>query len=1068
MRRQQRILRHRYSKMLRRRATWERDSSPRFQWPFQMRGRWLGNQINDIQHLSSTASNGAKVEDRDEAKQRQPDPWAEFHNNYESFRKAVDKAIERDPYGTLFGRKLQSPPSVNNSSWTSFAWIFEPKEREDNVVGKKAPGPPIYQRPAVGSSVKTEVDGHTHKSSPAQSTAKAAFTDEYEYDPISMRKVPKIKKAQDSVLASDSSRKTFFNTLFGEHGVDIPVKTYSPPKVYGYGSTVEAPKKVERKSENVKKHSENSRKVELMKLKASTLGNNLDTTAEYYGKYKDPAEIGDEPQPRKLARDSAEPSDDIPLFAGTTYEDKSSNSAKPQSQKSDWLRTEGFSAPATLTAKDDHVASKTPNKSLTKMQPALDRVRWKWPRPEVVEPLRPSKLQFALDRMNSAAKEIVAAKEPQQQNPNLRDSIRDNKAEDVDLLRPSDVRAKTRVTGPLKQDLEQMKKQTRQKLEADYTAQQQSHDYANTESSLSKSMTHVWKHVDQYPGGIVARTMKSMGISEGNFKKYRSGDRPTPDLTKRLGFNDQDLSKVSTIGKKPRLSSKPVPSFLPSVEVMNAQVADRARRTALQLDKTARDKNAEAADLHAIYLGKEIKSIYESEYGTIDVEHRQPVREAKAVDLSTGINETKSSTPHPLQSATIKEGVPRYPEIEAHVSQFEPQFAKIIDQAKSVKRQIHDVKTAVRNVDLARADRVQKSAEAQAASVRAVPDAEEEDFAQGLDEPVASHKMTVTDVVSLKRVEEPVFAEHESAVWEDEQPPPPSELKSRTYTAPYVILAYDSKSKSIEISETSMLQPNTRMQQSPLGIISRLQHASDFLKHFSALEASGYHLVDGQSTVLVFSKINPTTTKSSQESLADKQNRIATEEAASQPIIQELPDSPPRLSFEPTESQKMEAAKVLDELPIDVIPIPGPAAPTAPPTSPATTSKRAPSPKPREQVRRQEDVFSGQIKSTSAPSTSVYNPIDPEIQSKVRSKYSHPPPKDGLFKRFARGVRRVLLTAAAFAGGAYAIGVVAEGIGAQEQQKRIAGSNEGPRRKVVMEGYRPGTRAGIYSTESSR
>ena len=1068
MRRHQRILRHRYSKMLKRRAMWERDSSPRLQWPFQMRGRWLGNQINGIQNLCSTASNGAKVEDRDEVKQRKADPWAEFHNNYESFKKAVDKAIERDPYGTLFGRKLQSPPSVNNSSWTSFSWIFEPKERGDSVADTKAPGPQRYQQQATTSPVKTPEDGHTPTSSITQYSPKAAFTDEYEYDPISMRKVPKNKRAREGVLSAEPSRKTLFDTLFGENGVDIPVKTYKPPKIYGYGSQAESPKKVEPKSESAKKSSENSRKVELMKLKASTLGNNIDTTAEYYGKYKEPTEVRDETQPRKLTRDSAEPSDETPLFTGTTYEGKPSNLAGPQPRKSDWLQTEGFSAPVARKASEGGQLSKTPGKKFIKMQPSLDRVRWKWPTPEVAEPSKPSKLQFALDRMNDAAKEIAASKQPQQQSSYLRDSIHENKSEDVDLLRPSDVRAKSRATGPLKQDLEQMKKQTREKLEANYATHEQSHETDNVASPLSNGMTHVWKHVDQYPGGIVARTMKSMGIFEENFKKYRSSDGSASDLTQKLRFSDQTLSNVSTIYRKPKLSSRPVPSFYPSPEVIKAQAADHARRTALQNDKIAAGKNAAAADLHAISLGKEIKSIYESEYGTIDVKHRQPAKEATAVDLSASTNETKAPASHPLQSATVKEGVPRYPEIEAHVSQFEPRFAKIVDQAKGVKREIHDVKNAVRHVSSARAQRLQKFTEARAAAPEAAVEVDEEDFAQGLDEPVASHKTAVTEVVPPRRVENPVFAERESAIWEDEQPPPLSELKSRNYTAPYVILAYNPKSKSIEVSETSMLQPRSRMQPSPLGIISRLQHAPDFLKHFPALEACGYHLVDGQSLVLVFSKVNPTTTKLTQESLADKQNRIATEEAAAQPIIQDLPDSPPRASFEPTDAQKMEAAKVLDELPIDIIPIPGPTAPTAPPASPATTSKGAPSSRPQERVRRQEDVFSGQIKSTSAPSASMYNPIDPEILSKARSKYDLPPPKDGFFKRFARGVRRVLLTAVAFAGGAYAIGVVAEGIGAQEQQKRITGSDEGPRRKVVMEGYRPGTRAGIYSTQSSR
>ena len=59
-----------------------------------------------------------------------------------------------------------------------------------------------------------------------------------------------------------------------------------------------------------------------MALKAARLGNTIDTTAEYFGKYTPDAEKSVQ-EPAPAARDQTAPPDDAPLFSGTTYEGKS-------------------------------------------------------------------------------------------------------------------------------------------------------------------------------------------------------------------------------------------------------------------------------------------------------------------------------------------------------------------------------------------------------------------------------------------------------------------------------------------------------------------------------------------------------------------------------------------------------------------------------------------------------------------------------------------------------------------------------------------------------------------------
>lgn len=71
--------------------------------------------------------------------------------------------------------------------------------------------------------------------------------------------------------------------------------------------------------------------------------------------------------------------------------------------------------------------------------------------------------------------------------------------------------------------------------------------------------------------------------------------------------------------------------------------------------------------------------------------------------------------------------------------------------------------------------------------------------------------------------------------------------------------------------------------------------------------------------------------------------------------------------------------------------------------------------------------------------------------------------KESRFRRLGRLLKRVVYTVLGAGVGAYVIGVLAEGVGAQQQRQGLDG--DGPRRKVVLPA---GQRAGIYSTESSR
>ena len=1160
VRRHERILRHRYSKMLRRRALWERDVSSRLSWPWKSSNRWLAGHVSDAQNLSSSPSPRTKAEEHRHDNSRKDSPLTTFHRDFESFKKAVDRAIERDPYGTLFGRRLQSPPSANNSSWTSFSWIFDPKEiKEARVEPEKTQSVSSSEGSAGPTSSPKPIPLAESYSMNASRipTSQSVPTNEYEYDPISMRKVPKTRPEFQSPLpqppeppksssqpsnaglklkaqAAEPRNKTFFETLFGEHGFDIPVKTYKPPKVYGYGADVKKDKPVDTVRKSI--DFETSRKQEIKALKAKILGNTIDTTAEYGGKYvpkEDVIEPTSAPKaqaatrtssgehPVAKARDQSEPSDDTPLFSGTTYEGRSAQTPPSNQPKSAWLRKEGFSVEQTAPKKI-HADVEIPVKKFkSRIEPSLDRVQ------RLSEtPAKPNttRLATALDRQSKSTPSKVS---PLPRTTPLIDPASE-KSEDVDLLRASDVRAAVRSARISKQEKADQKIEARKKLEDDFSTRQTQaetdHPVASDwgRSTISKSIENVQNHVRQYPDGIVARTVKSMGMFNDNWKKYVRSE-PTVDLNKPLDFKDESLSEVASI-HKPRRKTPSSISFVPSKEVMEAERLSQQHSRDLQNSNVVAKERADEEAAKANELARNIKKEYETEYGKINLRHRQTRlgEQEKTGQSPPPENETKL---HPLSTATVKEGVPRYPVIESHIVKFEPKLSNLVQEAKSVRRELHEARDHFRQLK----ERMDKkpwaeieTADSKTATAEPVNAATEDAWAKRGRQPTVPPPAPQTEVRSEQAkpaVQDPIFTPDGSPIWNDEHPPPVSELKE-AFTSPFVILKYNRETDSVSRLTAHFHEAADHPTPSPLKILSRLRHADKFYPYFSALEQANYEIITSSSDTLIFRKIRdfPELREKIRAAAIDARalrlkqiearGWAAAREAAAPPVTQQVVNEPPQTS--PSKTPSKEAATVLDGIPIDIEPSPGPSAPTAPPTTPTSqpatgpvntpvappTPKSTPAPAPagstptptveppaapitapKPKVKRQEEVFSGT--RTSRPSPQITNTVDPEVVAPRTSpsfehESSNPASQTSAFRRFFRTVKRVVLTTLTLGVGAYVLGVVTEGLDAKTQQKSTASGNAGeagPRKKVVMPVQQPewtGRRAGIFSTESSR
>lgn len=999
---------HRYTKAMKRRSLWDREQSP-------PSFGWRAGSCNTNRDLHSTDPTRAKVEDRLDEKKTERQAWREVHKDFDSFKRAVDRAIQKDPYGTLFGRRLLSPDTANNSAWTSWSWIFDPKAIKQDPAPDSTKqahkSPPTEEKqpePAKADPLPTSTHSQasvSHSTTSGKTTTtikssqsivfqdRSSMTTEYIYDPISGRKIPQTptpppvtaitpiaKEIKALTPKKEEPKKSLVESLFSEHGTSIPVKVYKPPKVYGF--TGEPKPKSKPESSPVESIG-SSRKREFNELRWRTVGNNIDSTnfnCEPWNnrEVEAPPTVADEPV-EKRARTSPEPAEDTPLFSGTAYEanprihDPASEKYNPildnleashkARQEATFRVKQGMTLPSLKV--NQPVPSRAPE-PMTKIEPAMDRSS----KTGIDIPVKKftSKLEPAVDRaagtsrlepaMNRAAgptrsekaSEVVPVLTLKQKLEKLRaaraeleSTQHQDKREDIDLLRASDVRANTKSIRVTKEATENKKQKDRSDLEQQFERNAVS-DKANLES--------VWKHVKHYPNGIVAKTMQSLGLAE------------------------------------------------------------------------------------------------------------TPEKAAAPVNVAPKFSEP-----------TVKPGIVRDLRLEKHTQVFEPKVATIVDQAKSVKRELHDVTLTLGDVINERA------ITAMANRDLIMREIDPQQVVAKITEPLAAPTIEQPSRATFVKAATPgksLFSGNE-----------PIMLLYSPTTGEVNVVAADKTTGGLSVPTPGF---------SPMAALGSLSNPSAFVKHFAELDKNGFELVRGSHDRLVFHKRQKSTPVPS-----SVRATVAAEEADSQPLSQVVSKA---------KVDTVKTAEVLDQIP-PTIPNPGPAAPTAPtstrvrPTSdqvpkptevsqktryvPIEPSVSQPEPQPervtddaqdprskprksRSRISRQEEVFSGQQRlkpqTTELPDPKHFQKRTPYAQ---QSQYETQP-RLSFFARIRRAIRRTVLTALAFGAGAYGIGVVAEGLQAKAQ---IAyGESEGPMKRVVFEGegkrQADRQRVGIFSTESSR
>lgn len=862
-----------------------------------------------------------------------------------------------------------------------------------------------------------------------------------------MRKVPKMKDHANSM-----PEQPFLKSLFAEHGVDIPVKSYKPHRVFGYGPNPasQATQSVEATDKSESRFA-SSRKAELSSLMAQSKGNHIDTTAQFTDvPHRETEKATTEPEPQMQARESPEPDDSAPLFSGTTYESKSWTPGTVSHPTPDWLSREGF-RPSDQSRANKKSVGNVEKMYESKLEPALDRM--------VVAETESaiSSTSASIESPTSQTKaRLSGGDQSVSKKARGEDQPQHISEDDVDLLRASDVRAATRSARVSKQQVQSSKRKTRSELESYFTQHQAAEDdthhlgaknITKTAGQISESLTNIWNHIKDYPSGIVARTMQSMSAFNDDYKKYvKPGN--SSHLTEKLVFKDESLSKTPSIYRSTTAPSLKPSSPSPKVckeEVEGVERMERLRAATQEAEDANKITNIQLSQLAA-----EVKTIYEEERGPI-LEHPLTPQADLGVSKSEQKKVMESSEKRAMEN-TYVEGVIQERQVELQTAQrdfqsIEPaheestKLRDVMDGAKVLRRELHETGMAIRAIESGRPQTVWNTPSPTSTNFgnKRMELTDRRSDSKKADQ---EHVDTIVPSASDRKIPEqtalnppkkerhlvvppPVFTPSGSPVWNDEQPPPIESLRENPPQSSFVILAPQG-TKKIALSYTDNIPASLDVPTSPVLVLSKLRYAAHYLHYFERLEGEGYELYTGARNMLIFRKRQP----------------VETGDAHSQSKTS-IPTSSSSLTTDGLAPVK-EAATVLDEIPRDAEPSPGPAAPTAPPSqlSQKTDQRDA-----KSKVRRQEEVFSGTMRSGD--------------ESTGENEHG-----DGFWKRLTRGVRRVVLTSIVLGGVAYTVGVVAEGIGAQTQvQNGIDdGHAPGPRKRVVMNGQR----SGIYSTESSR
>lgn len=757
---------------------------------------------------------------------------AEVTNREKRYLDVMKKA-EEDPFGLLFG-------TYWTGEFKSTCVSDTDGQQSSASVNGQGHMPKAEKTASNPGAPKDDVRAHRSKTrGEEQSKTKVAFTEsgeqEYEIDPITMRKVPKTvpHPAPPAEFKVDRPPKN------NQESSDIPIKRFRKPSE--------------------------------------------DSTSSYLSS-KD----------QMLPNKSSDASSITPT--------------QPQNAKS-WLAREGF-------GRKLEIASET--------QPA----------PKVSEDVKrragATKIESALDR--HLKRKSSGGNESEQ--PALQYWPKENTTDDVDLLRPSDVRASAGLRGRAAKESDAEKQARQQRLEEEYDkrslnweaqlaaevaaeaieesgngkdhiagswvnlfstnepsgsqkttpAEKQVLEPSEHGSKMPKTVTQVNaaypKHADIIKTQLVPLKVRLDAVRADyealrqrwliETRKERAKKKANEIHEDEVKAQKQVMEAMemrsakhddAALGAGDKVEKKAEPrqlqSFLPGEGDMASNVhefagrdrwykrkAPHALEDSVKLQNHAKDRD----------LIREVRSIYEDRYGTIDTKHKQSAmaeEEDKALNIPEDKVSSEKPSPEPLSAGPASTDANNFPSLKPEDCEALATIQKLVNELRQAQALIQDHRASLQPVVSNKMVQASKAYEQTVLQIAK-----------------SALKLTKTSPGLPGSTLAEFF--DDAGVPADSQcsarPTTPSSQAKATATIPqnsptpsiYRILAYDpATQKVISSPKTTSLAPFSKEHTQnlmPVEALSVLNNPGKFLPHVMNLYNKGYNVISGASNILVFKR----------------------------------------------------------------------------------------------------------------------------------------------------------------------------------------------------------------------
>ncbi|MCJ1253750.1 hypothetical protein MMC24_001562 [Lignoscripta atroalba] len=926
---------------------------------------------------------------------------SEYHKRQDEIAKRFEelkRRVEEDPFGVLFGRRLDRGAW---NPWGPLNWglarkveiektgsekqtldantsrlqkddvpLPTAKGEENSSQSQERTTPRIKVQPPNDPAAASKSGApNGYHSSPIAPFSMLESSEDYDIDPISMRKVP--RRSSDRVDTESRNNK--------DAGINIPVKIFVEHKV-------------------------------------------------------NPGAFSDKVTPLSTPEN------------GSSKRTTSTSSGKADSSFSsaeDWLAQEGF------RFRKQQVKVSEPMEKVIR-QPDITTAPFQIKRP---------KIESSLDR-HIRTSEANLAPTVEESRPLLQYNAEENKAEDVDLLRASDVRAASGIPRRPQKESEEEKQVRRKKLEQDFEKRPQDLEtkYAE-ELAAQKAKDVVEKHkivdssylneisdqespaanVDAFgydlsPQGLetsyqreVDTRQQTTVIVDGrrrrlpavrfgrqdHLKSHQASivekmtarkaaesmaeldgfDRIPQGLQTSLAREQQEKQRavaaalaeeintqkaamaafessksegltVSRVPSSVHLGEGDMPSNVPEFAERDRWYKKKAPHATERESRSRVERQEQQSRDRA--LVREVRGIYEDTYGTIDTKHRQAG--------SAAFMEGK-------EDAAVQQGLQEYDsKYGERVGSFRPlQTGLKAEYMKGEENEVHP-KPAMESRRHEYTGKELEEKQDSSASTSPPP----------LD--VTSPPPSTIDPLST---------------------PPSSEPLTAPKTNTYKIIAYDESTQDVRMATLSAASSmfETQTPTSPSEVLFNLSHPAKFLPHFSALQKAGFDLISGSGDVLVFKQVREAIRTTAVAPEKDQELKGDEQEKTGKP--KDIPRAMNPIDGTTTQTGNFASPTGFVNLDNVIYPPPLSRPLHATPRPPVGTSNSA------DKVRREEDVFSGSPRSRWQEEEEGEGGATEAGRAQSRTK--------GKGKgKVRKTVKRVFWVGLWTAGCCYAVGVVAE------------------------------------------